>query len=126
MRNQKWPIFKECSNSMVTDSTQVLPLKKHKLQNKFRNISHEKLTKGLNPVSLTKESNKIQLKKENSNPLEDKDKKIEMNKKGSKEKPNLNSTSIFNVTFGCLKYSSPSNYKKKVKPKQKVENSSKF
>lgn len=119
MRNQAWPLFSKCSNSMLNESEHVLPLKLTKLQNKFRNISHEKLRKGLVSRNLSKEGLKIKLKKENSNPLQPENDKLEI-------KPNvINNTnntgpSIFNVTFGCLKYASPSNYvKKKVRDKKK-------
>lgn len=118
MRNQAWPLFAKCSNSMLNEPEHALPLKLTKLQNKFRNISHEKLRKGLVSRNLSKEGLKIKLKKENSDPLQLEDNKIEI-------KPNVikttnNGPSIFNVTFGCLKYASPSNYiKKKVRDKKK-------
>lgn len=51
---------------MMVTSNQVLPLKKSKIQNKFRNVSHEKILTNLNKINKSKESMKTKLKKENN------------------------------------------------------------
>ena len=62
MANQKLPLFSDCSNSMMTDSDKVLPLKKGKLKTKFRNVSHEQIIDNINKINRSKERPQLKLK----------------------------------------------------------------
>lgn len=107
------------SNSMMEGNCDSLAIQnKEKLQYKLRNLSKEKLKDNIAKAGITKEGLKIKLKKENSYPTE------EVSKYNNSKNTNTN-TSIFNVTFGNLKYPGPSNYcKRKVKEnKTKTSNS---
>lgn len=95
-RNNRMNIEPKESNSMFIEQS-ILPLKKEKLQQKFRKLSKEKLQKGLSKINLSKDDIKIKLRRDNSDnlPLEN-SQKIDINVK-SKDATN---TSIFNITFG--------------------------
>lgn len=95
-RNNRMNIEPKESNSMFIEQS-ILPLKKEKLQQKFRKLSKEKLQKGLSKINLSKDDIKIKLRRDNSEnlPLEN-SQKIDINVK-SKDATN---TSIFNITFG--------------------------
>jgi hypothetical protein len=101
---------------MMAQKVESLPIHKEKLQYKLRNLSKEKLKDNIAKVGITKEGLKIKLKKEHSHPVQE-------SGKTSGKNPN-STTSIFNVTFGNMKYPGPNNYcKRKVKDKPKAVNS---
>lgn len=96
----------------------ILPLKKDKVQQNFRKLSKEKLHKGFNKINLSKDNIGDKLKRDTNEFLYYQNIK---NPESGKKTKDVNNTSIFNVTFGSLKYATPSDYiKMKVKDMRKA------
>jgi hypothetical protein len=116
-RNNRITDISKESNSMFIKPS-ILPLKKEKLQQNFRKLSKEKLHKGFSKINLSKDDIKIKLKRDNNEFMHYEN--IKKPDSGTKIK-DVSNTSIFNVTFGSMKYATPSDYTKmKVKDIKKA------